>query len=95
MSRGKSYTSEFKAEAIRLAATSGKSVAQVARDLGLSEGTLHNWVREARIHRELPVPEQEELSAAVKRLERENALLREEAAILKKAIGYFTGPPRK
>ena len=42
------YTAEFKAEAVRLVATSGRPVAQIARELGINEQTLHKWKRQVR-----------------------------------------------
>ena len=91
----KTYSKEFKDEAVRQAATSGKSVAHVARDLGMSEHTLHDWIRRARYSHSLPVPDSETQEQKIKRLERECADLQEEAAILKKAIAYFSAPPKK
>ena len=40
------YTREFKLETLELARTSGKSIAQIERDLGLSQGLLHYWKRQ-------------------------------------------------
>ncbi|MGH3303229.1 MAG: transposase [Streptosporangiaceae bacterium] len=42
------YTQEYKAEAVELVVSSGRPVAVVARDLGINEGTLGNWVNEAK-----------------------------------------------
>jgi transposase len=42
----KVYTPEFKREAVRLAQTSGKPIAQVARELGISDTSIHQWRRE-------------------------------------------------
>jgi transposase len=39
----KTYTQEFKREAVRLAQTNGKSIAQVARELGISDSSIHQW----------------------------------------------------
>lgn len=50
MAKGVPYTQEFKQEAVRLTVDSGKSVAQVAKDLGISVNTLHDWQRQARSH---------------------------------------------
>ena len=50
MSTRKRYTKEFKSEAVRLSLTSGKTVAQQAADLGISEAQLHAWRRSAREH---------------------------------------------
>ncbi len=82
------YTKEFKHDAVKLALSSDKSQAQVARDLGLKDNQIYNWVSEYR---------GEVLSAAhslspeqeLKALKKENAQLREEKAILKKAAAYF------
>jgi transposase len=46
----KTYTVEFKREAVRLAQTSGKSIAQVARDLGISDTSIHQWRKELAEH---------------------------------------------
>jgi transposase len=59
--RPRTYTDQFKEDALKLVETSGKSVAQVARDLGISPYTLHNWVQKAR--EDQPVITGEELSA--------------------------------
>jgi transposase len=42
----KTYTQEFKREAVRLAQTSGKSIAQIARELGISDSSIHQWRKE-------------------------------------------------
>ena len=96
MAKGKPYTKEFRENAVRLSMMPGKSVAAVARELGLSLNTLHDWRRQQR-ERTTPPPgtDQESLEQQNRRLARENELLREEAAILKKAIAYFAQPPRK
>ena len=44
----KKYTQEYKAEAVELVVSSGRPVAEIARDLGLNEGTLGNWVNAAK-----------------------------------------------
>lgn len=86
-----SYSPEFKEEAVRLVQSSSKqqSISKIARDLGISPGTLRNWVKQAEIdagQREgLTTEERQELS----RLRREVKLLREEREILKKAAAFF------
>ena len=83
------YPPEFRAEAVRLVCAGDTSLAQVARDLGVSNWTLRLWVKRAQIdagEREgLTSDEREEL----RRLRRENRLLREEREILKKAAAFF------
>jgi transposase-like protein len=46
----KTYTTEFKREAVRLAQTSGKPIAQVARELGISDTSIHQWRKELAAH---------------------------------------------
>ncbi len=69
----------------------GKPIAQVARDLGINEGTLGNWVtadRRARGDQPADTVSESERSELV-RLRRENAQLRMEKEILKKAAAFF------
>jgi transposase len=93
--RKKPFTREFRDEAVRMAMTSGKSRAQVARELEVSVNTLHDWIRQARLRQSVPAADGESPEQQIHRLRRENDLLREEAAILKKAIAYFAQPPKK
>jgi transposase len=89
----KQYEREFKIEAVRLLETSGKSAAQLERELGIGKGNLTRWRRQFGKEGEdafpghgLLTPEQEEL----RRLKRENEILRQERDILKKAIAIFS-----
>jgi transposase len=83
------YPPEFRAEAVRLVRTSGKTLKEIAADLGVSTESLRKWVRQADIDAGrrggLTTAEREELQ----RLRRENRLLREEREILKKAAAFF------
>jgi transposase len=80
------YAPQFRTEAVRLVKESGKSKSQIAADLGLSYETLRKWVRQAEIDEEgLTTDERQEL----RRLRRENWILREEREILKKAAAFF------
>jgi transposase len=82
----KRYDREFREGAVRIVRETGKPIAAVARDLGVNEGTLGNWVvrdREAREGRgELTRDDLEEL----KRLRAENADLRMERDVLKRSV---------
>lgn len=53
----KTYTQEFKREAVRLAQSSGKSIAQVARELGISDSSIHQWRKELAEHGPEAFPE--------------------------------------
>ena len=84
------FDQDFKEGAVRLVRETGKPIAQVARDLGIHDGTLGNWVNAWR--RENPEPDQP-LSpverARVKELEDEVRRLRMENEFLKKAAAFF------
>jgi transposase len=84
------YPPEFRAEAVRLARSTGKTPQQVADDLGVSRQSLANWLRQAdlddgRRADGLTTAEREEL----RRLRREVRELREEREILRKAAAFF------
>jgi transposase len=53
----KTYTQEFKREAVRLAQSSGKPIAQVARELGISDSSIHQWRKELAEHGPEAFPE--------------------------------------
>jgi transposase len=71
--------------------SSGKSLSQIARDLGVGDTTLGNWVAADRRRRGVQPPDQLNESERVEllRLRRENATLRMEREILKKAAAFF------
>ena len=46
----KTYTQEFKREAVLLAQTGGKPIAQIARELGISDSSIHQWRKELAEH---------------------------------------------
>jgi len=97
MGQRKQYTHEFKLEALELHRTSGKSAAQIERDLGLHEGQLHVWKRQLKQDGADAFPGSgnlKESEVEVRRLRRENELLRQERDILKKAIAIFSTSPR-
>ncbi len=85
------FSKEFQNETVRLALTSGRSRREVAADLGVSLSTLRHWLdrrREREIH-DPPEERQEDMAAELKRLRRENEILRQEREILKKATAFF------
>jgi transposase len=87
----KLFTPEFRDEAVRLAQTSGRSRREVASDLGIGLSTLRNWMdrRRDRQMDEPPPDRQEDTAAELKRLRRENEVLRQEREILKRATAFF------
>jgi transposase-like protein len=87
----RSFSADFKAEAVRLCEVGDRSIGQVAKDLDLTEGALREWVKRADIDSgqgppgALTTAEREELT----RLRRENKRLQMEREILKKAAAFF------
>ena len=83
------YPEEFRREAIELVRLNEKPLVQIAKDLGVSDMTLRNWVKQADVdagkRAGLTTEEREELRA----LRRENRTLRMEREILKKAAAFF------
>jgi|ERR671938_255649 transposase len=84
------YAPEFRAEAVELIRSGTKSIRELSRDLGISDQTLRNWLRQADIdagrrHDGLTTGERDEL----RRLRAENRTLRMERDLLKKAAVYF------
>ena len=87
----KRFTPEFRVEAVRLARTSGRSRRAVAEALGIGISTLRHWIDGRRERAmEAPLPDhQEDMAAELKRLRRENEVLRQEREILKRTTAFF------
>jgi transposase len=84
------YPQQFREQAVRLVRDSGKTVEQIAKDLGVAHQTLRNWIRQVDLDSGrrtdgLTTEEREE----IRRLRRENRILREEREILRKAAAFF------
>jgi transposase len=89
----KVFTKEFKLEAVQLVQKSGKPQAQIARDLGIADSTLHHWCKEFAKTGEHAFPGSGNPPASeeeLRRLRREVDILRQERDILKKALAIFS-----
>ena len=86
MGNGNRPTLEFRREAVRLALTSGRTRREIAEDLGIGLSTLTRWLSRERDTVE-PVEASVDLHAELKRLRRENAVLKQERDILKNCSG--------
>lgn len=88
------YTPEYKAEVVQLVRSSGRSISEVARDLGINKGSVHTWVTQTEVdagqRAGLTTAERDELVRA----RREIRVLREERDILKKAAAFFAQETR-
>lgn len=86
------YTREFKVEAVRLTTEPGQSVARVARDLGLNENMLWRWRQQLKDDPQTTFPGRGRLKPRdeeLRRLRRENQILRQERDFLKKAAVWL------
>jgi transposase len=82
----RSYDTYFKEGAVRVVRETGKSVAQVAADLGLPKGTLANWVKQDRLARGERLDPAKVDPERVRQLEKEIAELRMERDVLKRSV---------
>lgn len=92
-SKRKIYPREFKLEAVQLAQSSGKSTSQIEADLGITPGLLSKWKRQMSQEGEEAFRGQGRLTndeEELRQLRQENALLKQERDILKKALAIFT-----
>jgi transposase-like protein len=81
------FSPQFRAEAVQMVLETGKPIAAVARDLGINEGTLGNWVNLWRRDNPEPVPDLSPVERArVKEMEDEIRRLRMENEFLKKVV---------
>ena len=90
----RSFAEQYKAEVVDLCRHSGKSMAEIARDLDLTESSVRRWVSQA----EIDAGRQEGLTtderAELARLRKENRVLREERDILRRATAFFAKETR-
>ena len=89
------FSPEFREEAARMVVETSRPIADVARELGINETSLGNWVRAYRQkHAGDELPLQLSERARLRELERRNRELEMENAFLKKAAAYFAREPR-
>ncbi len=95
MGKRRSFTPEFKQEAVRLSLESGRPISQVARELGVRPDQLRHWKRDLTQAAEDASPPPGELpEQELRRLRRENEVLRQERDFLKKAAAFFAKESR-
>jgi transposase len=84
------FDADFRAGAVRIVKESGKPIAQVARDLGVNEGTLGNWIaRDREAAGERPGALGQDERAELGRLRRETAELAMERDVLKRSVALW------
>jgi transposase len=91
MTQQRRFTKEFEDEAVRLALTSGRTQREIAGDLGIGLSTLVRWIGRSRDRRadDSGGSAETDTAAELKRLRRQNEILRQERDILKKATAFF------
>jgi transposase len=94
MGRPSKYSPEFREQAVEMVRATGRSIAEVARDLSINDTTLGNWVKADQAERGVPdgsglLPRPAAERAELTKLRRENAKLKVEREILKKAAAFF------
>src|SRR5260221_4130800 len=93
----KTYTTDLRREAVRLAETSGKPITHIAGELGISDTSIHQWRKELTEHGSEAFPgsgHQTAQEEEVRRLKRELEIVKQERDILKKALGIFSRGPQ-
>jgi len=89
ITKKRSYTEEFKLDAVKLVIEQGYSVREAASNLGITDKILSRWKREYLDRQDPAFQKQEDQESEVKRLRKENARLKMEREILKKAAAFF------
>lgn len=83
------YSLDFKRSSVKLAIESDQPISKTAKELGINESTLYNWVCKFRPDERKEKKSGSEMEDELKALRRENSRLKQERDILKKAAAYF------
>jgi transposase len=94
MRKRRSFTPEFRVEAVRLALESDRPASEIARELGIRPDQLRHWKQQLTQAAGQPVPRGETPEQELRRLRRENDVLRQERDFLKKAAAFFANESR-
>jgi transposase len=88
--RRRKFTPEFKYEVVKMVTEASRPIAEVAREIGVNEGTLGNWVNKYRVeHADEEPPLTISDRARLRELERENRELKMKSEFLGKAAAFF------
>jgi transposase len=85
----KAYPAEFRDDVVRVARKHEATISQIAKDFGISEGTLHNWLKKADIEDGARPGLNEAERSELRALKKRNRVLEQEVEILKRATAYF------
>ena len=93
----RTFTDEFKRDAVKLVKQPGAMVTHIARDLGIEQSVLRRWVSQEQggvMNMRANKPLRSESASEVERLQRELRRVTTERDLLKKALGYFARDPQ-
>ena len=93
--KGNRYNDEFKADIIRLIREEQQPVNKVAKDFGVNDQTIRNWLKTAEIKQDPVSNRVAELEAQLKEEKRKNTDLEQTVNILKKSVAIFIQDSRK
>lgn len=85
----KAYPAEFRDDVVRVARKHEATMSQIAKDFGISEATLHNWLKKADIEDGARPGLNEAERSELRALKKRNRVLEQEVEILKRAAAYF------
>ena len=89
------FSREYKQEVVEMVVKGGDSISELSKDLAIRPDMIQRWVKQQQVDPEQSFPgqgRQEERDEELRRLRRENRLLREERTILKKVVAIFSEP---
>jgi transposase len=89
MTMAKAYPAEFRDDVVRVARKHEATISQIAKDFGISEATLHNWLKKADIEDGARPGLNEAERSELRALKKRNRVLEQEVEILKRATAYF------
>ena len=98
MNKQRRFSREFKQEAVKLVEAGDQTVAEIAKELGVSENSLYRWRQEYQQDGDQAFPGKGRLKADdeyIRRLERELKRVKQERDILKKAVAIFSKDPKQ
>jgi transposase len=90
----RSYDEEFRRNAVALVESSGRSLKEIAAELGVTHWNLRDWTKKHGRNRPVPAATPAEMQREMTRLRRENQSLQARCDVLKKALGILAEPSK-
>ena len=86
----KAYPKEFRADVVAVARTGHAPIVQIAKDFGISEATLHNWMKKADVEDGHRPGQTDADRSELRQLKKRNRLLEQENEVLRRAAAYLS-----